>query len=165
MACAGGVVSRGVTRARPPASCRCQGPLWRRQGRGFSDQPQLWKYFHNWIEAQDSLRAPATSPPPPPQSPRLRGGSRQSRLESVHVDQHGGCMNGIRALAAAMRRRIGRASWFMAAKSHCSGSFVSGRPCIRRGLLRLPSGLPAPARRPPAFFLAPPLRPGLPAIC
>ena len=65
------------------------------------------------------------------------------------VCQPGGCMNGIRALAAAMRRRSGRASWRIALSSHCRGSAVSGRPCIRRGLLRLPSGLPAPSLRPP----------------
>lgn len=66
-----------------------------------------------------------------------------------HVDQPGGCMNGIRAFAAFTRTRSGAAVWLTSAKSHFSGQSVMGRSSIRRGLLRLPAGLPAPLRWPP----------------
>ena len=58
-------------------------------------------------------------------------------------------MNGISALAAFTRTRSGTAVWLTSAKSHFAGQSVMGRPSIRRGLLRLPAGLPAPFLRPP----------------
>ena len=58
-------------------------------------------------------------------------------------------MNGISALAAETRRRIGASLRLTSAKSHFAGQSVMGRPCIRRGLLRAPAGLPAPSLRPP----------------
>ena len=68
--------------------------------------------------------------------------------------QPGGCMNGISAFAAFTRTLKGAAVWLTSAKSHFSGQSVMGRSSIRRGLLRLPTGLPAPFLRPPC-----------PAIC
>ena len=58
-------------------------------------------------------------------------------------------MNGSRTFAQATRRRSGASLRLTSAKSHFAGQSVMGRPSIRRGLLRLPAGRPAPVLRPP----------------
>lgn len=120
------MAARSVPRSKTPrtaAGCRFLFSDTFRRAAGANLQKR-----HNLLTAPDKKKKP-------------HGG-----LRSGHVDQPGGCMNGISAFAAFTRTRSGAAVWLTSACSHSSGSAVSGRPPIRRGLLRAPGGLPAPLR-------------------